>query len=458
MNSLASLKQQQLAFFQAGHTRSLRFRKSQLKALKKAITQREEAIVAALASDLGKPQLEAYAAEVGFIYQEIDKMLRQLPSHMQAKRVPSPIALFPSQSWVQREPLGQVLIIGPWNYPFQLLLAPLVGALAAGNTVLLKPSEFTPAINAVLRELIAATYEPSLVAIIEGDGPEIMPTIFDSFQPSMVFFTGSPAVGKIIAQRCAQDLIPVVLELGGKSPAIFDGTWMSKTALKRLLYAKFINAGQTCIAPDYVLIQAGYRDAFVQMAREILREWYGEKPLESPDLGTLIHDRHFQRVHAFARQGTCLHGGEFDAAARRLAPTLIAPDSLEDSCMKEEIFGPVLPIVEYRDYADLLRIARLNPDPLAAYIFSTDQKFSSQVSQDLPFGGGCINNAMLHIVNPSLPFGGIRNSGWGMYHGRYSYDSFSHPKSMIKTGRWFDLAQKYPPYSDWAFQMIKKLM
>ena len=458
MNDFADIRSAQLAFFRAGHTRSYKARKGALLALKHSVKDHEEDILQALASDLGKPELEAFAAEISFIYQEIDHMLERLAGYMQDRRVKSSLALFPSRSWVQKEPLGQVLIIGPWNYPFQLLAAPLVGALAAGNTVLLKPSEFTPATSAVIGRVVAKAFSKEWVAIAEGDGAQVVPQIFESYQPSMVFFTGSPDVGKIIAQRCAQDLIPVVLELGGKSPAIFDGTWVSKTAVKRLLYAKFINAGQTCIAPDYVLIKHSAFDSFVSLAREILNEWYGTDPLKSPDLTQLIHDRHFQRVQSYLEQGEVLHGGQHRASDRRIAPTLLRPSSWDQTCMKDEIFGPVLPIATYETDEELLDLARRNPDPLAAYIFSKDYRFADRISRELPFGGGCINNAMLHIVNPHLPFGGVRNSGWGAYHGRHSFDSFSHSKSMIKTGRWFDLKQKYPPYSALALKLIKKLM
>ncbi|NVK27283.1 MAG: aldehyde dehydrogenase family protein [Flavobacteriia bacterium] len=454
---LEALKKSQTAFFQTNATRDYRFRIKYLKVLKKGIQELEDEIIAALKSDFNKPKWETWTSEIGLLYSEIDHFVKHLKNWVRPRSVPSPLPLFPSRSKIYGEPMGRCFIIAPWNYPFQLVMEPLVASIGAGNTALLKPSELTPATAKVVEKLISRIFPKEYVAVIQGEGEQVVPAVFDSYQPQHVFFTGSPAVGRIIAKRAAEDLIPCVLELGGKSPAIIDGTAPMKTTVKRIILAKFINAGQTCVAPDYILIKESAKDEFIKVMAEQLKRGYGDNPISSPDLASIIHDRAFVRLTELMKDGKIVIGGNHEASTRRIEPTLLTDISLDSRIMKEEIFGPILPIITYNDYSEILEVVRRNPDPLSLYVFSKSRKLQKGIIRDLSFGGGSINNAVVQFTSSEIPFGGIRNSGQGSYHGKFGFDAFSHQKAIVSSGMWFDPGFKYAPYTEWSLRILRKL-
>lgn len=456
--ALRELSHAQTAYFESGATRSLAFKKQQLKKLKAAIQKRESEILDALLSDFGKPTWEGWVSEIGVVYSEIDHTLKNLARWSKPKRVKSPLMTFPSSSKVYREPMGRSFIIAPWNYPFQLVIAPLIPSIAAGNTILIKPSELTPNTAEVVAKLIADTFTPEHVAVVLGDGADIVPRAIDEYRPQHIFFTGSPAVGKIIAGHAAKYLIPTVLELGGKSPVIVDGTTSMKTTVSRILWGKFLNAGQTCIAPDYVLVQRDAEAALLEEMKRQLTEWYGENPLESPHLARVIHKRAFDRLCGMLSEGETVFGGGVKEDDLAIAPTIIRGVDASCKLMEEEIFGPILPILTYSSYDEVVSIVRQHPDPLALYIFTSKRSFERHIIRDLSFGNGAVNNTNLQFANNDLPFGGIRNSGSGSYHGQYGFEAFTHAKGMLHTGMWFDAKFKYPPYTQKALALIKKLI
>lgn len=456
--SFETLKREQTTYFESGATRSIEFRKTQLRALKSAIQKYEKEILFALKSDFGKPIWEGWVSEIGVVYAEIDHTIRHLRKWAKPERVGSPLLLFPSTSKVYREPMGRSAIIAPWNYPFQLVMAPIVPSIAAGNVILVKPSELTPATADVVEKFISETFPSKYISVVKGDGADIVPRMIDHYMPQHIFFTGSPAVGKIIAGQAAKYLTPTVLELGGKSPAIIDGTAPLKTSVSRLLWGKFLNAGQTCIAPDYVLV---HKDVEADLLAEIKRQltkWYGERPLESPDHAKIIHKRAFDRLASFLTQGEVVYGGETRTGDLTISPTVLRGISTDSPLMEEEIFGPILPILTYQNEDQIVKIVRQHPDPLALYVFTKDKRFEKRILRDLPFGNGAINNTNLQFANNELPFGGIRNSGNGSYHGVYGYRAFTHAKGVLRTATWFDAWFKYPPYTNWALKLIKKLI
>lgn len=454
---LKSLYQAQSEFYESGITRNVSFRKAQLKKLRKAIELHEGEIIEALSLDFGKPEWESWVSEIGVVYAEIDHALKHIKEWMKPKRVGSPLMLFPSRSKIYQQPMGRCLIIAPWNYPFQLVMSPLIPCIAAGNVALLKPSEFTPHTTKVIVNIIAKTFQAEYISVVEGEGVVVVPSIIDQYQPQHIFFTGSPRVGREIAKMAAEHLTPVVLELGGKSPAIVHSSASVKTTVKRILFGKFLNAGQTCIAPDYVIVHKSVESALIEEMKNQLNQWYGNNALTSDSLCGIIHERAFDRILGYLTDGELLHGGQSDRENLRIEPTLLRVNSMETSVMKEEIFGPVLPILTYEEESQVLEIVKLNPDPLSLYIFSRDARFEKRMLRDLSFGHGAVNNATAQFLNQNLPFGGIRNSGVGAYHGEHGFKAYSHAKGIVKTGLWFDASFKYPPYTRGALNLIKKL-
>ena len=442
---IKQLLSRQRAFFQSGKTRSIDFRLAQLKKLRQAIESLEGEITAALRRDLGKSDFEAYTSEVGIVYEELSLVAANLPTWSRPQHVSTPLAYQPSFSTVHPQPRGVVLIIAPWNYPFQLLFAPLIGAIAAGNCIVLKPSELSPATTAVMSKLIERTFSPEYCALIEGGVSETTALLEEQFDH--IFFTGSIPVGKIVMRAAAEHLTSVTLELGGKSPCIVDADTNLKVTARRIVWGKFFNCGQTCVAPDYLLVPRQIKRELLALMKQSVQEFFGANPQESPDYGHIINERHFDRLLSLI-SGEVVLGGTHDRSKLYIAPTVIDQVKMEDKVMEDEIFGPILPVLEYDTLDDAFAMVRQRPNPLACYVFSHRRETEERVINELSFGGGCVNNALIHVGNPHLPFGGIGASGMGNYHGQHSFLTFSHQKSITKTPFMLDLPLKYPPYKN----------
>ncbi|MGB7520844.1 MAG: aldehyde dehydrogenase, partial [Spirulinaceae cyanobacterium] len=415
-----------------------------LKALQQAIKSQEEEIAQALYNDLKRPKLESLAAEVSLCLKEISYALKHLKAWTKPQKVATPLALLPGSSHIIPEPLGVVLIISPWNYPFQLAIAPLVSATAAGNCVIIKPSEIASHTSQVIAQLIEKVFPPEYITVVEGDkevSTELLKQKFDH-----IFFTGSTAIGKIVMEAAAKHLTTVTLELGGKSPCIVDSNIDIGISAKRIAWGKFINAGQTCIAPDYLLVHSSIRSALLTALKKCLEEFYGQNPATSPDYSRIISDRHFQRLSALLKEGKIVVGGETNSAERYIAPTIIDQINWDDEVMAEEIFGPILPIIEYENLTEAITAINSRPKPLALYIFSEDKQVQKQVLEQTSSGGVCINDTISQVASCELPFGGVGASGMGSYHGKAGFDAFSHQKSILKKPFWLDIKLKYPPY------------
>jgi aldehyde dehydrogenase (NAD+) len=443
--SVDDFKQMQAYFF-SGATRSYAFRKQQLIDLKKAVQRYEKDIFDALWKDLHKPAEEVYALEMGSVIMEVNHSLRHLKGWMRKEKVWSPMAIFPSTSYITREPLGITLVIAPWNYPFQLLFNPLIAAIAAGNCVVLKPSEFTPAIAAVMDKIITELFPPEYVRLIEGDGAIVVPAIMKENRFDHVFFTGSIPVGREIMKLAADQLVPVTLELGGKSPCIIDKNVNIDIAARRIAWGKFINAGQTCVAPDYLLVHESRKDQLLQKIQLFTEQFFTNTPAQSPDYCRIVSQRRFDKLQSFLKDGRIIFGGDATKEDLFIAPTLLDQVAANAPVMQEEIFGPILPVFTYRQPEEALALIQQHPRPLALYVFSNDVATEKYFINNIQFGGGCINNTIMHLGNADIPFGGVGNSGIGHYHGKYGFDTFSHAKSIVKTARWFDAWFKYPPY------------
>jgi aldehyde dehydrogenase (NAD+) len=447
------LIQQQRQFFATGQTQSMPFRLEQLRQLQQAILDRQATIVAAAKADLGRPEYEAYF-EIG-ILSELKIALRQLRTWIKPRRVGTSLDLFPASAWVQPEPLGVVLIIGPWNYPFQLMISPLIGAIAAGNCVLLKPSELAPHTSAIVAELIQATFDPAYIAVVEGGIEVSQALLAEKFDH--IFFTGGARIGKIVMAAAAQHLTPVTLELGGKSPCIVDPEVRLDFAAKRIAWGKFINAGQTCIAPDYVLVHRDIKAELLSHLTRTIQDFYGDNPAVSPDYGRIINDRQFERLTSLLATGQVLMGGEQDRASRYIAPTILDGVSWADPIMQDEIFGPILPVLEYEDLSEAIAQINARPKPLALYFFSTNAAKQQQVLNSTSSGGVCLNDTVMQVAAWNLPFGGVGESGMGRYHGKASFETFSHYKSVLKRSLWLDLDWRYAPYAK-KLKLIKRVV
>lgn len=434
-------------YFETGITKSYDFRKQQLLKLKATVEKYEIEIFEALHKDLHKSKEECWITENGFFLSELGVAVKKLSSWMKRVRVGTNLLNIPSSSYIMAEPLGVVLIISPWNYPFQLLLTPLIGAIAAGNCVVLKPSELAPATAALMKKIIDETFDSQYISYIEGDGATVVPELMNNFIFDHVFYTGSTAVGKSIYELAAKNLVPVTLELGGKSPCIVEADADVKTAAKRIAMPKFSNAGQMCVAPDYLLVHHSIKDELVNELKKVIQDFFGDDAQKSDFFGRIINDRQFTRLEKYLSSGKLLAGGKTDKANLYIEPTLLEIDDVNDPVMQEEIFGPVLPILSFSDMDDALKIIKQNKNPLAMYVFTSSAEKETKWLNAVPFGGGCINNASLHLTNHKLPFGGRGASGMGNYHGKFSFDTFSHKKAVMKTPTWLDLAIKYPPYT-----------
>lgn len=442
-------------FFTSGQSLSINFRIKQLKTLKKAIQTNEKALQNALQKDLGKHPTEGYASEIGFVYEEINFAIKNIYDWSEVKGSSANIALFPTSNKVYPLPKGLVLIVAPWNYPVQLVLAPLVAAISAGCACVVKPSEDAPNCEKVIKKLIEEAFDSKYISCITGIGAEVVPPIIDSGLINHVFFTGSTAVGKTIAKQCAEHLITSTLELGGKSPTIVDQTANIKVAAKRIAWGKFYNAGQTCVAPDYVLVHQSQKATLIENLIASIEEFYGKDQRASDSYGRIINDRRFRALSSYLKKGDIIYGGTVNAETKFISPTLIENVDQESSIMKDEIFGPILPIITYSDKSEVFTTIKRNPNPLSLYLFSKDKSFEREVIEKVPFGGGAINNTLVHLVSNQIPFGGIGASGWGSYHGKAGFSEFTYYKSLAKTGTWLDLKLKYPPYNSLKDKLVR---
>ena len=433
-------------FFESGKTRSYAFRREQLIKLKNAVRKFEEPLHEALYADLKKSPEECWVTETGFLQAELSNAIKNLKRWMQPELVPNNLLNIPSSSRVMKEPLGVVLIIGPWNYPLMLLLTPLVGAIAAGNCAVIKGSEFAPATASVIRQMMEENFDKEYIFFQDGDGATEIPAMMNHFSFDHVFYTGSTAVGKIIYRMAAERLVPVTLELGGKSPCVVESDAHIKVAARRIVQTKFSNAGQMCVAPDYVLVHAGIKEKLVAALKEAIGRFYGEQPEESYNYGKIINEKQFSRLIAYLDQGTIVHGGRTDKQRLFIEPTILDNVPLDAPVMQDEIFGPVLPLIPFQTSEEALAVIAKHKNPLAFYVFTSNVRTEKKWLEGVAFGGGCVNNASWHLTNHHLPFGGRGFSGTGHYHGRYSFETFSHKKAVMKTPAWFDPAIKYPPF------------
>lgn len=434
----------QKAFYKSQKTKDISFRLSLLKAFKTEILSSEQDIFQALHKDFKKSEFETYVSEFGIVISELNLAINNLKKWSKPKRIFPSILTFPSTDYIYKEPYGNVLIIAPWNYPFLLALEPLIMAIAAGNTVVLKPSELTENTSKIITRIIENVFSKNIAISIEG-GVEIATELLEQ-KWDHIFFTGSTKVGKIVAKAAAKHLTPVTLELGGKSPCIIDETVNLKLVARRLVWGKLLNGGQTCIAPDYVIVKSSIKEQLITVLKQEITRRYGEKPNESPDFPRIINKNNFNRLKSLLENETIVFGGEVEENENYIAPTLFDEPSLESNVMSEEIFGPLLPILTYKTEDDISHIINHFDRPLALYVFSENKSFTKQIINTYNFGGGVVNDLLIHFGNQRLPFGGIGASGMGSHHGKHGFDTFTHKKSIVKRGNWFDPSFRYPPY------------
>ncbi len=458
IEKIISVSQAQKAFFMSGGTLDVDFRKAMLRKFLEAMEKWEGKIADALWTDLHKSYEEAYLTEISIVKAEIRNHLRKVSRWAARKKAPTPLKLFPSRSYIVKEPLGCSLIISPWNYPVQLLLNPLVGAISAGCTAVLKPSPYVPNVSRVIEEMVSETFEPQYIAVVQGNR-EVNKALLD-LRWDLIFFTGSPSLAKSVMAAAARNLTPVVLELGGKSPCIIDKTADIKIAAKRIAWGKTLNSGQTCIAPDYILLHEEVKEAFVKAFAEEVRNLHGENIQEDKHYVRMVNDKAFERVTGYFKDGDIIYGGRSDASERFIEPTLIENVPLDSPLMTEEIFGPVFPVIVLDDEGNSFMNKVINfvvsrEKPLAFYYFGKE-KDGWEVIRRTSSGGGCINDVIMHIANENVPFGGVGNSGMSRYHDKDSFEAFSHTRSIIATGTWIDLPFRYMPYK--MFRLVKKLL
>ena len=457
IENISKKYEKQKKFFNSGTSKSIQYRINSLKKLKKNISLNENEIINALKSDLGKSETETFFSEIALIYIEINLALKNVKRWSKKRKVSSSLINFLSSDYIIPEPYGVTLNISPWNYPFQLSISPLIGAVAAGNTVILKPSEFSSKTSEMIKKIIENTFEKGHVDVILG-GPEIGSKLLD-FSWDYIFFTGSTNIGKIVAQKAAINLTPITLELGGKNPCIVDETANLKVASKRIVFGKFLNCGQTCIAPDFILVHESVKKDFIDKIIERIKKIYNEDVENSENYSRIINKKHFSRLIKLLEKDKIIYGGKNNPNSNFIEPTLIDGSNFNSSLMKEEIFGPILPVVSYSNKNELKKILDNYKDPLAFYIFSNDKKFSNELIKRYSFGGAAVNDTISQIVNHRLPFGGIRNSGLGSYHGKQSFKTFSFYKPYIVKSNIFDLNAKYKiDNSSVLYKLLKRVV
>lgn len=443
----------QRTYYQSGATLSVRFRREQLRRLYVTVQKYQNEIANALKSDLGKSSYESFMCESGLLFTEITYMLRHVKRFARKKRVRTPLAQFRSHSYRQPMPYGNVLIMSPWNYPFLLTMEPLVDALAAGNTAIIKPSAYSPATSVIIEKIVKECFAPEYVTVVTGGRAENQALLDQKFD--LVFFTGSQSVGREVLRRTAEHLTPAVLELGGKSPCIVDASANIKLAARRIVFGKYLNCGQTCVAPDYVLCEASVKDAFVAAVIAEIKRQYGEDPLQNKDYGKIISPKHFERLCCLIDQSKVVVGGNTSPDTCQIAPTVMDHVTLDDAVMGEEIFGPIMPILTFADFNSVVDELKSKDKPLALYLFTSNQKHVKRVTTELSYGGGCINDVIIHLATSEMAFGGVGESGMGAYHGKAGFDAFTHYKSIVDKKTWIDLPMRYQPYTS---KFHKKLL
>ena len=470
--------ERQRRFFNEGHTLDIRHRKRLLKLLRSSIIEHKDDILAALKEDLGKSETEAYMCEYGLVLSEISHTISHMVRWGRKRRVCTPLANFHSSSYILREPYGNVLIMSPWNYPFLLCISPLICALAAGNTAVIKPSAYAPATSAAIKRLVEDTFTDDYVAVVEG-GRDVNADLLEQ-KWDYIFFTGSKTVGRVVMSKAAVHLTPVTLELGGKSPVIVDEKADLKIAAARIMFGKYLNLGQTCVAPDHVFVHESVADRFLELCKEQMRAMYGENPLENEDYGKIISRKHYDRLcdvlddcRSKLGDEAILAGGVKQDERLRISPTIVMAGHLPASdaeagaerpafeelkIMQDEIFGPLLPVISYSDLYDVVQYVNSRPRPLACYIFTNDSTVRDNLLEALHFGGGCVNDTIIHLATDYMPFGGVGESGMGNYHGKYGFDTFSHLKSITDKKRWIDLPLRYQPYTKSKLKMIRMFL
>lgn len=446
-----AILEKQKAFFATGKTLDVAFRKQSLKKLKNAITEYEDKLCKALSADLGKSRSESYMTEIGLVKSEITYMLRHVGKFVRERRVATPMSQYVSRSFEKPSPYGSVLIASPWNYPVLLTLEPLVDALAAGNTAVVKPSAYSPHTTAVMQELLEHCFPPEYVAVVTGGRQENQLLFSGDFD--YIFFTGSSHVGKVVLEQAAQHLTPVTLELGGKSPCIVDETANLPLTARRIVFGKFVNCGQTCVAPDYILCHASVKDRLIGELKREIETQYGKKPLENDAYGKIVNEKHFSRLLSLIDREKVVYGGE--TAGLRIAPTILDNVTWEDAVMGQEIFGPILPILTYTNMDEAIAQVRRRPEPLALYIFSSNKQHIQSWLSRVSFGGGCVNDTLIHLATSNLGFGGVGASGMGAYHGKKGFDTFTHYKSIVDKKTFLDLPMRYQPYATWKDKLVR---
>ena len=441
---IAFILEEQRKFFLSGETLPIKFRKQMLKKLYASVVFHKEEILSALTSDLGKSDFEGFMCEVGLSLTEISYMIKNVKKFAKEKTVVTPLAQFASRSYKKPCPYGNTLIMSPWNYPFLLSIEPLANAIAAGNTAILKPSAYSPATSKIIEKILSECFEKKFVAVVTGGRQENSALLEQKFD--FVFFTGSQAVGKEVLRHTAENLTPAILELGGKSPCIIDSSAKIRLAAKRVVFGKYLNCGQTCVAPDYILCHKDIKDEFVKEVKIQIEKQYGKNPLENSDYGKIINQKHFERVSSLINAEKVVHGGKTNPQTQQIEPTVLDNVTWEDAVMQEEIFGPIMPILTYENLDQVIANLQKKQKPLALYFFSQNKKNIKAVTEKVSYGGGCINDTIIHLATSEMGFGGVGESGMGSYHGKTGFDAFSHTKSIVDKKTWMDLPMRYQPY------------
>ncbi len=455
MADIPEIVKRQRQFFQTGITLPVEYRLAALRKLGEAIERHEEQIIHALKTDLGKSSTESYMCEIGMIKQELTYMLKRTRSYARDKRVKTPLVSFPAKSFVRPMPFGVVLIMSPWNYPFLLTLEPLIDALSAGNTAIVKPSAYSPASSDLIRRIIEDTFPPEYVAAVTGGREENAMLLNQKYDK--IFFTGSTSVGRIVLRHASDNLTPATLEMGGKSPCIIDRSADIDLTARRIVFGKLINCGQTCIAPDYVLCDSSVHDPLVAAIKKEIEIQYGHHPLDNPDYGKIVNEKHFQRLLGLIEPSKVVYGGSSDSSHLRIEPTVLDNVTFDDAVMQEEIFGPILPIIAVSSIDEAIDIVESHPKPLALYAFGKDKKVTDRIMRVCSFGGGCINDTIMHINSSEMGFGGVGASGMGSYHGKCGFDTFSHMKSIADRGS-IDLSLRYQPFTEKKLRTIRRFL
>ena len=449
---ITEILEKQRKFFQSGATLDVKFRIAMLKKLREAVDRYEMQIGDALKQDLGKSGYESFMCEIGMVRSELSHMIRHVKKYAKEKRVRTPLAQFPSRSYVKPTPYGNVLIMSPWNYPFLLTIDPLTEAIAAGNTAVVKPSAYSPATGKLVQQMIQECFPPEYVAVVTGGRQENAALLEQKFD--LVFFTGSQSVGREVLRHTAEHLTPAVLELGGKSPCIVDKSAKLALAAKRIVFGKFLNCGQTCVAPDYILCHESVKDQLLRQLKLQIETQYGKSPLDNPRYGKIINRKHFDRICGLIDRDKIAFGGRQNPEALQIEPTVLTDVTWDDPVMQEEIFGPVLPVLTYGDIDQVCALLADKPKPLALYLFAQDKKTIGEVTAKCRYGGGCVNDCVVHLATEHMGFGGVGESGMGAYHGKVGFDTFSHQKSILNKKTWLDLPMRYQPYKSKLYEKL----